>query len=167
MSVPSFSTCDLCDAYRDKPISAGFAVLPPAFRNFGSKTVFCGQVATVQCFEDNTCVRSVLETEGQGRVLLVAGGASLRTALLGGNLGLLAAKNGWSGVVIDGCVRDVRELAVLPIGIRALAAMPMPPFKRQAGLVDVPVWVQGVHVAPGDWLYADDDGMVITRQPAI
>ena len=167
MSVSSaFSTCDLCDVHRNQAAVGSFAVLPPVFCNFGSNAPFCGPVVTVQCFEDNTSVRAVLETAGQGRVLVVAGGASRRTALLGGNLGLLAANNGWAGVVVDGCVRDVRELAVLPIGIRALAAMPMPPFKRQAGLVDVPVWLQGVPVLPGNWLYADGDGMVLLHQQA-
>ncbi|MDO5654221.1 MAG: ribonuclease E activity regulator RraA [Brachymonas sp.] len=159
-----FSTCDFCDAARDAP-PAGFAVLPAVFHNFASAAPFCGTVVTVQCFEDNTSVRALLETPGQGRVLVVAGAGSRRTALLGGNLGQLAARNGWAGVVVDGCVRDVAELAGLPVGIRALAAMPMPPMKRQPGLVDVAVYVQGVAVQPGDWLYADADGMVVSRTP--
>ena len=164
MPAPAFSTCECCDAYRDT-LPGGFAVLPAVFRDFGGRASFYGQVATVQCFEDNTSVRAVLETPGQGRVLVVAGGGSLRTALLGGNLGALAVKNGWAGVVVDGCVRDVNELAVLPIGIRALACMPMPPQKRQPGLVDVLVHLQAVPVRAGDWLYADADGMA-EPQPA-
>lgn len=161
---PPFSTCDFCDPHRDA-VPAGFAVLPPVFRSFGSAAPFSGQIVTVQCFEDNTTVRAVLETEGKGRVLVVAGAGSLRTALVGGNIGVLAEKNGWAGIVVDGCVRDVRELAPLKVGIRALASMPMPPMKRQPGLVDVVVRVQGVHVAPGAWLYADDDGIVISDSP--
>ena len=160
----AFSTCDFCDAYRDAS-SSGFAVLPPVFHEFGNAAPFCGPIATVQCFEDNTSVRAQLEQPGNARVLVVAGAGSRRTALLGGNLGQLAVRNGWAGVVVDGCVRDVQELAGLPIGIRALASMPMPPMKRQPGLVDVPVHIQGMAALPGDWLYADADGIVICRTP--
>lgn len=162
----SFATCDLCDPHRDGA-SAGFGVLPPVFRNFASPAPFSGQIVTVQCYEDNTSVRAVLETEGKGRVLVVAGAGSLRTALVGGNIGVLAAKNGWAGLVVDGCVRDVRELAPLPIGIRALASMPMPPMKRHPGLVNVAVRVQGVTVLPDSWLYADDDGIVTSDKPLV
>ncbi len=98
---------------------------------------------------------------GEGRVLVVDGGGSLRRALLGGNLGAAAARNGWAGVVIDGCVRDVAELAASNTGIRALAAMPLPTEKRNEGQRDVAVQIQGVWVRPGDWLYADEDGIVV------
>ncbi|MBV2216878.1 MAG: ribonuclease E activity regulator RraA, partial [Diaphorobacter sp.] len=98
---------------------------------------------------------------GQGRVLVVDGGGSLRRALLGGNLGAAAARNGWAGVVIDGCVRDVAELAQSQVGIRALASMPLPTERKVDGLRDVAVQIQGVWVRPGDWLYADEDGIVI------
>ena len=94
-------------------------------------------------------------------MLVVDGGASLRRALVGGNIGAAAAKNGWAGVVVDGCVRDVAELAACDVGIRALAAMPLPTLKRNQGERDVPVQVQGVRVRPGDWLYADEDGIVV------
>lgn len=164
MSHSVFSTCDFCDTYRDA-LPSGFAVLPPVFHNFGNAAPFCGSIVTVQCFEDNTSVRAQLEQPGNARVLVVAGTGSLRTALLGGNLGQLAVRHGWAGVVVDGCVRDAEELAGLPIGIRALATMPMPPMKRQPGLIDVPVHIQGVPVLPGDWLYADADGIVISRTP--
>ena len=103
----------------------------------------------------------------RSRVLVVDGGASLRKALLGGNLGAAAARNGWAGVVIDGCVRDTAELATQTVGIRALAAMPMPTEKRNQGQADVPVQLQGVWVRPGDWLYADEDGMVIASRPLV
>ena len=97
-----------------------------------------------------------------GEVLLVDGGGSLRRALLGGNLGAAAVRNGWGGVVIDGCVRDVAELAALKVGVRALASMPLPTERRHAGQTDVAVRIQGVWVRPGDWLYADEDGMVVS-----
>jgi regulator of ribonuclease activity A len=96
------------------------------------------------------------------QVLVVDGAGSLRRALLGGNLGAAAARNGWAGVVIDGCVRDVAELAMLDVGIRALASMPMPTEKRNQGLKDPVVQIQGVQIKPGEWLYADADGMVVS-----
>ncbi len=99
-----------------------------------------------------------------GKVLVVDGGGSLRRALLGGNLGSAAARNGWAGVVIDGCVRDVAELAALSVGIRALASLPLPTDKRNEGQKDLAVRIQGVWVRPGDWLYADEDGMLVSAQ---
>jgi regulator of ribonuclease activity A len=97
-------------------------------------------------------------------VLVVDGGASLRRALVGGNLGKAAARNGWAGVVVDGAVRDVQELAACDVGIHALASMPLPTVKRNQGQADVPVVVQGVPVRPGDWLYADEDGIVVANR---
>ena len=161
----AFATCDLCDDHKDDT-SGAFRVLPPRWREFGAAAAFSGEVRTVQCFEDNSLVRETLETAGAGRVLVVDGGGSLRTALLGGKLAVLAVKNGWAGVVIDGCVRDVAELAPCPIGIRALALCPMPPAKRGAGSRDGAVRLQGVWVRPGDWLYADADGIIVLDRPA-
>ncbi|OGB07446.1 MAG: ribonuclease [Burkholderiales bacterium RIFCSPHIGHO2_12_FULL_69_20] len=153
-------TCDLCDAHKGDT-SGAFRVLPPVFKLYGGRAAFAGPVATVKCHEDNTSVKAAVESPGLGRVLVVDGGGSLRHALVGGNLAAAAARNGWAGLVVDGCVRDVAELAVADIGIRALALMPLPTERRHAGLVDVPVQVQGVTVRPGDWLVADADGMVV------
>ena len=160
----SFATCDLCDAYKNDS-SGEFRVLPPVFKDFGGLRKFSGSVATVKCFEDNSLLKAAVDSPGEGRVLVVDGGASLRRALLGGNLGAAAAKNGWAGVVIDGCVRDVAELAQCRTGIRALAAMPLPTEKRQEGQRDVAVQIQGVWIRPGDWLYADEDGIVVMLAP--
>ena len=170
----SFATCDLCDVHKNNT-SGDFRVLPPVFKDFGRLQTFCGPVVTVKCFEDNTLVKAAVDSDGTvdtpqgkiGKVLVVDGGSSLRRALLGGNLGAAAARNGWAGVVIDGCVRDVAELAEQSVGIRALAAMPLPTEKRNQGQTDVAVQVQGVWVRPGDWLYADQDGIVISAQPLI
>ena len=162
----SFATCDLCDAHKNDD-TGHFQVLPPVFRDFGSIRKFSGPVVTVKCFEDNSLVKAAVDSPGEGRVLVVDGGASLRRALLGGNLGAAAAKNGWSGVVIDGCVRDAAELAQCRTGIRALAVMPLPTDKRQEGQRDIAVQVQGVWIRPGDWLYADEDGMVVMASPLI
>ena len=160
-----FATCDLCDAHKNDAANR-FRVLPPLFKNFGGLQKFSGEVVTVKCFEDNSWVKAAVDSAGEGRVLVVDGGTSLRRALLGGNLGAAAAKNGWAGVVIDGCVRDVAELAQCSTGIRALAAMPLPTEKRGEGQRDVAVQIQGVWVHPGDWLYADEDGMVVMPAPA-
>jgi regulator of ribonuclease activity A len=163
MTIPataSFATCDLCDTHKNNS-SGAFRVLPPVFKDFGGLQKFSGPVATVKCFEDNSLVKAAVDAPGEGRVLVVDGGASLRRALLGGNLGAAAAKNGWAGVVIDGCVRDVAELALCKTGIRALAAMPLPTEKRNVGQRDIAVQIQGVWVHPGDWLYADEDGVVV------
>jgi regulator of ribonuclease activity A len=161
----TISTCDFCDAQTAAIAAGQVRVLPPVYRNFGRLQHFRGQVSTVQCFEDNSLVRAALETAGMARVLVIDGGASMRHALLGGNLAALASRNGWAGVVVDGCVRDVAEIAATPIGVRALAAMPMPPRKLGAGQRDVAVRVQGVWVRPGDWLYADADGIVVSVEP--
>jgi regulator of ribonuclease activity A len=153
-------TCDLCDLHKNDTDGA-FRVLPPVFRDFGARRRFHGPVTTVRCHEDNSLIRAAVESPGEGRVLVVAGGASMRRALLGGNLGAAAARQGWAGVVIDGCVRDVAELALCEVGIKALAPLPMPPDKRNEGQRDVPVLIQGVWVRPGEWLAADEDGIVV------
>ncbi len=163
-SDPAWSTCDLCDAHKNDG-SGQFRVLPPVFHDYGGQTCFAGPVSTVKCHEDNTLVKAVLDTPGEGRVLVVDGGASLRRALVGGNLAAAAARNGWAGIVVDGCVRDIAELRASGVGIRALALMPMPTEKRNEGQRDVPVQLQGVWVRPGDWLYADKDGIVLAPQP--
>ena len=159
-SLPTIGTCDLCDAHKNDSDGA-FRVLPPVFRDFGGKAAFSGSVSTVKCFEDNSLVKAAVESAGEGRVLVVDGGASRRRALVGGNLAAAAARNGWAGIVIDGCVRDVAELAACAVGIRALACMPLPTEKRGAGERDVPVQIQGVWVRPGDRLVADADGIVV------
>ena len=165
------ATCDLCDAHKNDN-SGEFRVLPPVFKDFGAVKRFSGPVVTVKCFEDNTLVKAAVDAAGYaetpegrvGQVLVVDGGASLRRALLGGNLAAAAARNGWAGVVIDGCVRDTAELAVQMVGIRALAALPLPTEKRNEGQTNVAVQVQGVWVRPGDWLYADEDGIVVASR---
>ena len=173
MTTP-FATCDLCDAHKAN-FTGDFRVLPPVFKDFGQVKKFSGPVETVKCFEDNTLVKAAVDSVGYldtpegrvGKVLVVDGGASLRHALVGGNLGAAAARNGWAGVVIDGCVRDTAELAGHAVGIRALAAMPLPTEKRNQGQSQVPVQVQGVWIRPGDWLYADEDGMVVSATPLV
>jgi regulator of ribonuclease activity A len=160
MTPTPASTCDLCDLHKNDTDGA-FRVLPPVFQSYGGVGRFGGPVATVKCFEDNSFVKQALDEPGRGRVLVVDGGGSLRRALVGGNLGAAAAKNGWAGVLVDGCVRDATELAACAVGIRALALMPLPTEKRNQGQRDVPVQVQGVWIRPGDLLVADKDGVVV------
>ena len=161
-SATDFSTCDLCDAHK-AAVGTSFFVLPPVFADYGGIAKFSGTVATVKCFEDNSLVKAALDTPGDGRVLVVDGGGSLRRALVGGNVAAAAAKNGWAGVVVDGAVRDMAELAATQVGIRALALVPIPTEKRNQGERDVAVQVQGVWIRPGDRLYADADGMVVLK----
>ena len=169
---PFVPTTDLCDRHLDD-LSGDFRVLPPVFSDFGQVRRFHGPVYTVQCLDDNTSVKAALESQGwiegpSGRiaqVLVVSGGASMRRALMGGKLGAHAVRNGWAGVVVDGCVRDVGELAQCAVGIRALALLPMPTQRRMMGQTQVPVQIQSVWVRPGDWLYADEDGMVVRSHP--
>ncbi len=167
MTTPThdFATCDLCDLHKSDTDGA-FRVLPPVFHDYGAHRKFCGPVLTVKCFEDNTPVKAAVESPGQGRVLVVDGGGSLRRALLGGNLGAAAAKNGWAGVLIDGAVRDSAELAACDTGIRALALIPLPTERKAPGQTGIAVQVQGVWVRPGDWLYADTDGIVVMPSAA-
>lgn len=154
------STTDLCDAHD------AARVADPVLRDFGGARSFAGTVATVKCFEDNVLVRQALSEPGHGRVLVVDGGASPRCALLGDLVADLAVKNGWAGVVVWGCVRDTAALAVLPLGVKALAPHPRKSVKRGEGQRDIPVHVAGIDVRPGDWLAADADGMVVLdRQP--
>jgi regulator of ribonuclease activity A len=164
--MTSFSTSDFCDAH-ELDTSGAFRVLPPVFQSFGASRDFFGPVHTLRCPEDNSRVREAVNSPGLGRVLVIDGGASLRRALVGGNLAVTAAKNGWAGIVVDGCVRDVAELREAGIPIRALALMPLRTEKRGEGQTDVAVSIQGVAVRPGDWLYADEDGMVVVNRPLL
>ena len=155
----SFTTADLSDRLGDAA-----RVAEPVFRDFGGVRAFSGPVETLRVFEDNALVRGALETPGRDRVLVVDGGGSVRTALLGGNLAALAATNGWSGIVIYGAVRDLAELKAAPVGIKALAPCPRRSGKLGAGERGVPVTVAGVEVRPGDYLWADEDGVLLAEQ---
>jgi regulator of ribonuclease activity A len=161
-SLP-FSTCDLCDAHISDD-SSDFRVLPPVFHSYGAHVGFMGEVSTVQCLDDNSLVRAALAEPGDGRVLVVDGGGSLRRALVGGNVAASAAQNGWAGVLVYGCVRDVEELRAASVGLYALALNPMPTVKQGQGLRDVYVQIAGLWIRPGDWLYADADGIVLSRR---
>ncbi len=160
----SFATCDICDANEDKIAAGTLSVLPPVFQKFGKRVAFSGQAATLKVFEDNVLVRSTLETPGNGRVLVVDGGGSLRCALVGGNLGVLAEKNGWAGIIVNGCIRDSAEINACDIGVRALATHPQRSIRKGVGDRDVAVSIAGVTVRPGNWIFADADGVLVSSE---
>ncbi|MGN6224091.1 ribonuclease E activity regulator RraA [Pseudoxanthomonas sp.] len=154
-----WTTPDLCDAHPE------VQVVEPRFRGFGGRVAFHGAIATVRCHEDNSRVRELAGTPGQGRVMVVDGGGSLRRALLGDQIAANAARNGWAGFLIHGAVRDVEVLAQLDLGVQALATHPMKTEKRGLGEVDVPVGFAGVDFHPGHWLYADANGVIVSMRP--
>jgi regulator of ribonuclease activity A len=151
------STPDLCDAHESE-----VAVLEPVFVNYGGRDAFGGEVVTVKCFEDNSLVKEQLAQPGHGRVLVVDGGGSLRRALLGDMIAESAVKNGWGGVVVYGAVRDVDAIAALDLGVQALGAIPLKTEKRGIGDLNVPVRFAGVDISPGDYLYADNNGIIVS-----
>jgi regulator of ribonuclease activity A len=154
--VTTPATTDLCDEH------PGIQVCEPIFQAFGGRPAFSGPLTTLKVFEDNTLVREVVGQPGEGRVLVVDGGGSLRCSLFGGNLAVAAATNGWAGVVVHGCVRDVAELAGQPIGVRALAAFPRKSERGlHSGQSGLPVIFAGVVFREGEWLCADEDGVVV------
>lgn len=150
---------DICDQYIDD-----ISVFEPVFRDFGGKRKFCGEVVTIKCFEDNSLVAETVRQPGQGRVIVVDGGGSLRRALLGDLLAVAAVENGWEGVVVNGCVRDVEMLATLDLGVKALAPCPVRTDKRGEGQRDVPLRFAGVQMEPGHYLYADANGIIVAKQ---
>lgn len=153
-----FQTTDLCDANEGK-----VRAVAPMFRSFGGKTRFAGQIRTLKVFEDNSLVRSTLDSPGNGNVLVVDGGGSMRCAMVGDQLALLGVKNGWSGIVVYGCIRDSGPIAGMDIGVFALGTHPMKSVKKGAGDVDIPVTFGGVTFATGQWLYADEDGVIVSE----
>jgi regulator of ribonuclease activity A len=159
-----FATTDLCDNHPELIEDGRLAILPPLFQPFGQRRTFSGCATTLKVFEDNALVRATLEAPGHGNVLVIDGGASLRRALVGGQLAVLAQKNGWSGIVVNGCVRDSDEINACDIGVRALAAFPRKSEKQGVGERNTRVWIAGIPVSPGDWVYADGDGVLIAQQ---
>ncbi|MEH3033206.1 MAG: ribonuclease E activity regulator RraA [Aeromicrobium erythreum] len=152
----TFTTPDLCDEHGDD-----VRVLAPGLVDLGGRERFHGPVRTVACHEDNSRVKEVLATPGDGHVLVVDGGGSLACALVGDLIAAGAVEQGWAGVVVSGAVRDVEVLRTLDLGVRALASVPRRSVRRGVGELDVPVVVQGVRIAPGDHLYADATGVVV------
>lgn len=155
----SFKTADLCDHYA---ATHRLQISEPMFKSFGCRPAFSGRIATLKVFEDNVLIRQTLDGPAGGRVLVIDGGGSHRCALFGGNISRLACERGWAGIIVYGCVRDSVELNELPIGIRALHTHPLTSHKRGGGERDTLITFAGVNFRTGHFLYADEDGIVVS-----
>jgi regulator of ribonuclease activity A len=156
VTAPTTATTDLSDAHPEAQVCA------PVFSSYGGRRSFHGPVQTIKVFEDNALVRSMLETPGAGRVLVVDGGGSLRCALVGGNLAKIGASNGWVGILVHGCIRDSHEIAGYDLGVLALGTHPRKSEKGlHSGASGREVTFAGVTFRPGAWVYADEDGVVV------
>ncbi len=155
-----YNTSELCDLYADS-----VDVLEPLFASYGGRRSFGGQIHTVKCFEDNGLIRKILTDSGVGKILLIDGGGSARRALVGAELASIAAANGWEGIVCYGSVRDLDALEDFDIGIQAVNAIPVGADDKGFGEVDVPVNFAGVTFLPGDHLYADSTGIILSPDP--
>lgn len=155
----SVCTPDLCDQFPDQ-----VQVLQVQFNNYGGTSAFCGEVVTVKCFEDNSRIKELAAEAGEGRVIVVDGGASLRHALLGDMIAETAMKNGWSGMIIHGAVRDVDDMAGFAFGVKALGSIPLKTERRGLGDVNVPISLGGVLVEAGMYVYADNNGVIVSGQ---
>ncbi len=157
-----FSTPDICDAYPHM-----VRVVEPLFKNYGGKRSFWGQIVTIKCFEDNSKVKELSSTNGKGKVMVVDGGGSLRRSLLGDNVAREAMENGWSGFVIYGCIRDVDVIQTMDIGVKALNTIPVKTEKRGIGDIDIPIQFGGVTFLPGEYIYADSNGIIVSSKNLI
>ncbi len=150
-------TADLCDANEHE-----VRVLEPMLKSYGGLRAFAGQIATLKVFEDNVLVRSTLESPGNGRVLVIDGGGSMRCALVGDQLAVLAVNNGWAGMVVYGSIRDSKTIANMNVGLFALGTNPRKSIKKGVGDANLTVTFGGVDFHPGHHLYADEDGIIIS-----
>ena len=151
-------TADLCDHF-----DAELELCELVFRNFGGVANFSGPIATAWVLEDNVKVREHLEKPGRGRVLVVDGQGSLRRALCGDNVAAMAAENGWSGLIFNGAIRDSVAMAGIAIGNKALGTCPRRPLKVGEGEIEIPLTFGGVTFRPGEWVYADADGVTLAK----
>lgn len=163
MSDSQFNTADLCDQYADD-LDVNLQIVAPVFRSYGNKRAFSGTIATLQVFEDNSLVREMLSEDGHGKVLIVDGGGSLNCSLLGDQLAEIAAKNGWSGIVIHGCIRDSDKVNQMNIGVRALNTYPKKTVKKGIGEKNITISFAGATYSPGYWVYADSDGIIVSSK---
>jgi regulator of ribonuclease activity A len=155
----TFNTADLADDFGDR-----VQVCEPIFRDFGGRSRFSGPIATVKCFEDNSLVKVALAESGEGGVLVVDAGGSLRCAMLGDQIAASAVENGWQGVVMFGCVRDSVDIAAMNLGVKALGTNPRKSEKRGEGQRDLPVSFAGVRFRPGEHIYCDEDGILVSGE---
>ena len=157
----AFKTPDLCDEF-EAELGKTVRVVAPIFQRYGGRTTFSGQIVTLKIFEDNSLVREAFAEDGKGKVLVIDGGGSMRCALVGDQLAILAHKNGWEGVVVYGCIRDSADINSIDMGVRALNTHPQKSIKKGVGDRDIAVTFGGVTFNPGEFLYADDDGVLVS-----
>ena len=157
------STPDLCDAYEEQIAIGKIGILDAIFNNYGGLDSFHGEVITIKCFEDNSIVKQLVDTPGNGRVIVMDGGGSLRRAILGDMLAEKAASNGWAGLVINGCIRDCDEIAATQLGVKALNTHPMKTDKRGLGDLNVDVSFAGQTIRTGNWIYSDNNGILVSE----
>lgn len=150
-------TPDLCDAFSEL-----VQVVDPIFRNYGGLESFGGEIVTVKCFEDNSKVKELVATDGSNKVMVVDAGGSMRCACLGDMLAEQAAKNGWQGILMYGCIRDVDIIATTALGVQALGAHPKKTEKKGIGDINIPVVFGGVRFVPGHYIYADNNGVIVS-----
>lgn len=158
--MTTLKTADLCDDHAD---ALRIAELP--FRDLGGRRTFHGAIQTIKAFEDNSLVREAVATPGHGKVLVIDSGGSMRRAMLGDLLAKKAVDNGWEGVIIHGCIRDSAAIGEMNLGVKALGTCPMKTEKRGLGDMNVPVRFAGVDFVPGQFVYADEDGIVVSDTP--
>jgi regulator of ribonuclease activity A len=163
-STMTFKTPDLCDEF-ETDLGKTVRVVAPMFQRYGGRTSFSGEIVTLKVFEDNSLVREAFAGDGSGKVLVIDGGGSLRCALVGDQLAILAHKNCWEGVVVYGCIRDSVDINGIDIGVRALNTHPQKSIKKGAGDRDIAVTFGGVTFNPGEYLYADEDGVLVSSKP--
>jgi regulator of ribonuclease activity A len=152
-------TADLCDRF-----DPALQVCDPLFRDFGGKRQFQGGVVTVKCYEDNSLVKVALAEPGEGRVLVVDAGGSMRCAMLGDQLAASAVLNGWGGIILYGCIRDTKAIAGMALGVKALGSHPRRSVKRGEGRHSLPVNFASVTFKPGDFVYCDEDGILVSAE---
>ncbi|MBB5019440.1 regulator of ribonuclease activity A [Chitinivorax tropicus] len=152
----TFQTADLTDEH------ANLQVATPMFQRYGKAARFQGEIVTVKVFEDNVLVKDTLSEPGQGKVLVVDGGGSLRCALVGDQIAAMAVKNGWAGIIVYGCIRDSAVINDLEIGVRALNTHPLKSVKQGAGYRQIAVAFAAVTFRPGEFVYVDEDGIVLS-----
>ena len=171
MNKENFVTCDLLDNHPESQVCLP-NIEGKSFYSFGAKDRFCGEVVTVKCFEDNSRVKSLLNSEGKdkngnGKVLVVDGGGSMRCALLGDMIAQSAIDNGWAGVIVYGCVRDVDAIATLDLGVHALASIPQKSTRKGVGETGLTLSFGGVTIAQDDYIYADNNGIVVAKEALV
>ena len=160
--MKKISTPDICDAHEANLADGSLTVLEPIFTSFGANESFYGEVVTIKCFEDNSVLKELVATMGNGKVIVMDGGGSLRKAILGDMLAEKASKNGWVGLVINGCIRDVDEIDDTDIGVKALDTHPVKTQKKGVGDLNVPVTFAGHTIRHGDWVYSDNNGILVS-----